>query len=315
MSRRTVTLIVNPKAGGLLDRTLTPEGIAARIMDAGIDVDLLSGHPAELGERVKQARNLPAEVVVVAGGDGTINTAAQLLAGSDKTLAILPSGTLNHLARDLGIPADLDGAVGVLCDGEPIEIDVGEVNGHVFLCSSMIGFASRLAGQRERWRGRLRPWTWVRVFARIARTLYRDRSIQIQLTDPPCPPFRARNLTVAVSGYQEGPGKLFSRSRLDTGQFGVYAIRSPTLGGLARLFVAALLGRWRRAPEITAVEACALSVTASRPRLRVMNDGEVTLLDAPLHYRVRSGGLRVLGPIRADRVAPARTPGNASEVP
>lgn len=313
MPRRAVTLIVNPNAGGLLDGTVTPEDIAARIMDSGIDVDLLAGHPAELGARVRQALGLPSELVVVAGGDGTINTAAQILAGSGKTLAIVPSGTLNHLARDLGVPSDLDGAVDVLRDGEPIDIDVGEVNGHVFLCSSMIGFASRLAGQRERWRGRLHPWTWIRLLVRIARTLYRDPGIQIHLADPARPPFPARNLTVAVAGYQEAPGKLFSRSRLDTGKFGVYAIRRPTLAGLARIFLAALVGRWRRVPEITAVEACALSVTSGRPRLRVMNDGEVTVLDVPLHYRVRNGDLRVLRPRTASNLLPPGTPGNGPE--
>lgn len=304
MPRRAVTLIVNPNAGGLLDRNISPDDIAARIMDAGLDVDLLTGRGEELADRVKQARAMPAEIVAVAGGDGTINSAAQLLADSDKTLAIIPSGTLNHLARDLGIPLDLDRAVAVLRDGEPFAIDVGDVNGRVFLCSSMIGFTSRLAGQREHWRGRLNPWTWIRVLVRLSGTLYRDRRVEVRIGEPPVAAFHARHLTVAVSGYEEAPGRVFTRGRLDTGQFGVYAVRSPKLSGMLRLYLAALVGRWRRDPEITAIEARTLSVTNARPRLRVLNDGEIMLLDTPLRYRIRSGSLKVLRP-RPEDAPPA----------
>ncbi len=296
MPAKAATLVVNPAAGGLLDGAVTPEGLAARLTAAGFAVELLSGPPGEIRQRVERARDLPADLVVVAGGDGTINAAAQVLAGSGKILGLIPRGTLNHLSKDLGIPQDLDGAVEALSTGVVREIDIGDVNGHLFLCSSVIGFASRLGGQRERWRGRLHPWRWLRLIVRIAQTLYRDPTLEVGFSGTTRPALRTRYLVVAVGLYEEAPGQLFARSHLDSGEFGVYAVRRPTFGRLARIMLAALMGRWRQAPDLIASEAGTLTVTSSRPRLRVMNDGEAALLDVPLRYSLRAQALRVLGP-------------------
>ena len=296
MSHQAATLVVNPAAGGLLDGELTPEDIAERLTAAGFAVELLSGPPAEIKQRLERARDLPAELVVVVGGDGTINAAAQALAGSDKILGLIPRGTLNHLSKDLGIPQDLDGAVAALSAGTPRDIDIGEVNGHLFLCSSVIGFASRLGGQRERWRGKLHPWRWLRLIVRIAQTLYRDPTLEVGFSGTTRPPLRTRYLVVAVGLYEEAPGQLFARSSLDSGEFGVYAVRRPTFRRLARILLAALMGRWRQAPDLIASEAGTLTVTSASQRLRVVNDGEATLLDVPLRYGLRVRALRVLAP-------------------
>ena len=87
-----------------------------------------------------------------------------------------------------------------------------------------------------------------------------------------------------------------ARSSLDSGEFGVYAVRRPTFRRLARILLAALIGRWRQAPDLIASEAGTLTVTSARQRLRVMNDGEATLLDVPLRYGLRVRALRVLAP-------------------
>lgn len=313
MPHNAVTLLVNPNAGGLLDGAVTPEDIAARIADAGFQVDLMSGPPAGLRERLERAVALPADLIVVAGGDGTINTAAQVLAGTGKTLAMIPAGTLNHLTKDLGIPGDIDGAVEVLRTGEPGLIDIGEVNGNLFLCSSVIGFASRIGGQRERWRGQLNPWTWLRLFSRIARTLYRDPRLDVRLSGSRQTSLRTRYLMVSVGVYDEAPGQLLTRSSLDSGRFGVYAVRRPTLVRLLRLFVAILAGRWRRMPDLVATDATTVEVSCGRPRLRVMNDGEVRLVETPLRYRLHAGALRILKPRAvADEVPPRPAAGDTA---
>src|SRR3546814_16936167 len=121
----TLTLVVNQAAGGLLDGSITPEDIAERLGDAGFEVDLLSGSPAGIRERLERAVEMPSNVIVVAGGDGTINTAAQVLAGRGTTPAVIPAGTLNHLTRDLGIPGDFAGTIQVLRTGEATSIEGG----------------------------------------------------------------------------------------------------------------------------------------------------------------------------------------------
>ena len=87
--------------------------------------------------------------VVVAGGDGTAACAAQQLAGSDAELGLLPLGTLNHLARDLGLPTDLEEAAKVAATGTATAIDVAEVNGHVFVNNASIGLYPAMVRERE----------------------------------------------------------------------------------------------------------------------------------------------------------------------
>ncbi len=306
MPPRTATLIVNPKAGSLLDASITPQDIAEKIRATGIEVELLTGDPSELAELVDQAIGKPAELVVVAGGDGTVNAAARRVAGSDKTLGILPAGTLNHLSQDLGIPQTIDGAIAVLSKGEAVEIDIGEVNGHSFMCSSVIGFASRLARQREHWRGRLNPVRWARVIAHLFQTMDRDPAVEVSISDPKQVSLHTRHLTVAVGDYVDQPGRLFVRTELDSGFLGLYALRSPSPGKLLSLAAKALMGRWRADPELTAERIRAATVTSDRKQVRVLNDGEILLLDLPVEYRIRHRALRVIRAPQATEAATAR---------
>ncbi|WP_420562223.1 diacylglycerol/lipid kinase family protein [Thalassobaculum sp.] len=314
MPPRTATLIVNPKAGSLLDNAITPQDIAERVRAAGIEVELLTGDPSELAELVDQAIGRPAELVIVAGGDGTVNAAARRVAGSEKTLGILPSGTLNHLSQDLGIPQDLNGAVAVLAEGEPVEIDIGEVNGHSFLCSSVIGFASRLARQREHWRGRLNPVRWARVIAHLFQTMDRDPAIEVTVTDPKEVTLRTRHLTVAVGDYVDQPGRLFVRTELDSGFLGLYALRSPSPQKLLTLTAKALVGRWRADPELTSERIRTATVRSERKQVRVLNDGEILLLDLPVEYRIRHHALRVIRAPQATEAATVRPKEKQAEI-
>lgn len=314
MPPRTATLIVNPKAGSLLDNAITPQDIAERVRAAGIEVELLTGDPSELAELVDQAIGRPAELVIVAGGDGTVNAAAHRVAGSEKTLGILPSGTLNHLSQDLGIPQDLNGAVAVLAEGEPVEIDIGEVNGQSFLCSSVIGFASRLARQREHWRGRLNPVRWARVIAHLFQTMDRDPAIEVTVTDPKKVTLRTRHLTVAVGDYVDQPGRLFVRTELDSGFLGLYALRSPSPQKLLTLAAKALVGRWRADPELTSERIRSATVRSERKQVRVLNDGEILLLDLPVEYRIRHRALRVIRAPQATEAAAPRPKEKQAEI-
>ena len=90
--------------------------------------------------------------VLVAGGDGTANAVAGALVGSAVTLGILPLGTLNHLAKDLGIPLTLEEAIDTAVHGEELLIDVGMVNGRAFLNNSSLGIYPHLVRHRDRQR-------------------------------------------------------------------------------------------------------------------------------------------------------------------
>jgi len=124
---------------------------AAREALAKAGLDLQVVQPNELESRLKQEVDSGAKRIIVAGGDGTIATAASLVAKTDIELAILPGGTLNHFARDHNIPTDLGKAALVAANGVVVGADVGYVNDCVFLNTSSIGAYVTFVRDRERY--------------------------------------------------------------------------------------------------------------------------------------------------------------------
>lgn len=133
-------MLINPISGtrdkkGLCDFT------ASRLKSAGIDVEIAhtqhKGHGAELANRAAQDG---IDIVVVAGGDGTVNEVASVLMHTDTALGIIPCGSGNGLARSLGIPMDFDGAVDVIARNRPYAIDCGMAEGLPFFCTFGVGF-------------------------------------------------------------------------------------------------------------------------------------------------------------------------------
>ncbi|MDE5795243.1 MAG: diacylglycerol kinase family lipid kinase [Muribaculaceae bacterium] len=133
-------MLINPISGtrdkkGLCDFT------ASRLKSAGIDVEIAhtqhKGHGAELANRAAQDGR---DIVVVAGGDGTVNEVASALMHTDTALGIIPCGSGNGLARSLGIPMDFDGAVDVIARNRPYAIDCGLAEGLPFFCTFGVGF-------------------------------------------------------------------------------------------------------------------------------------------------------------------------------
>src|SRR5690242_16910079 len=101
--------------------------VRAALRSAGLAAEIVALRGPELPDAVRRACRHGAEVVAVAGGDGSLNAAAAELAGSTAALAVLPLGTFNHFAKDLGIPLDLAGAVRVLAEGRAVPVDIAEV--------------------------------------------------------------------------------------------------------------------------------------------------------------------------------------------
>src|SRR5207342_1768183 len=103
----------------------------------------------DIADAVDRLLDAGAEAIVAGGGDGTINAVASRLLGREVTLGVLPLGTLNHFARDLGIPFELDAAVKVIADQHVVTTDVGEVDDRIFLNNSSIGLYPRIVTERE----------------------------------------------------------------------------------------------------------------------------------------------------------------------
>ena len=121
---------------------------------------LAVGYADAANRALQRVKRNEVDVIVAGGGDGTIHTIAAVLAGTGVPLGILPLGTLNHFAKDLGIPMELHDAVDVVAAARGVNVDVGEVNGIVFINNSSIGVYPYMVLDRERLRRRRRLQKW-----------------------------------------------------------------------------------------------------------------------------------------------------------
>ena len=294
-----VAVVFNGRAGALLDRPGAVAELAELFTAAGLDPNFIPTDAGTLPERIQQAVHTGADCVVVAGGDGTVACAAQLLAGTDTHLGILPFGTMNLLAKDLGIPVDdVNAAIALLATGKPRRIDVGEVGDHVFLCASMLGLPVNIGRDRERQRVAGSAWRrWAGFASAALRTARRYVAHRLTLEFVgQVVATRSPSITVVVNRLDDSSGRLFARARLDGGEFGIYLARRPRWREVVPLAIDLLRGNWRAGGAID--ERCApeLTIRRRRHKIRVMNDGEEITLQSPLQYRIRRAALSVIAP-------------------
>lgn len=236
------------------------------------------------------------ETVVAAGGDGTVGAVAARLAGTPRTLGVIPGGTLNHFARDLRIPMDLEGAVALLRSSPTRYVDVAEVNGRVFVNNSSVGMYPEIVRQREKIQRRgFRKWT--AFAAAVFRTLVRWPLTHVRMVVDGRATRRLTPFVFVGNNLYEMEGlRMGSRSRIDAGELCVCSARSMSRWGLLRMIVRGLLGGLRSSGDIDMTCARELRVGTRRRRVNVALDGEVVRLRAPLHYVIRPAALRVIAP-------------------
>ena len=293
-----IAVVLNSSAGSMLGRHEAEAEVARHLEAAGLDAILVPDHPGGLCARLEHAIAHGADAVVVGGGDGTIAAAAARLVDTDIALGILPLGTMNMLAKDLGIPLALDAAAEALAHGAIRSIDVAEVNGHVYLCNSVIGSPSWMGRHRERHRGRasLRTRLTFALAALRAEWLHRPMRLAVSLGQGRPVRLWTRALSVANNRYAEGFGLVMSRPRLDAGHLTLYVARRYGLWWWVRLSVGMFLGSWRGSRLVHERPAERVTIGSPRTAIRVMNDGEALLLAPPLTYRIRPLALRVIVP-------------------
>lgn len=293
-------IVLNRSAGTLAGRPVDEavESIRAAFERQGAEVTLAAVEPSACTEEIQRAIDSDADTVIVGGGDGTIHTAVNMLLPTGKTMGVLPLGTLNLLARDLGTPLDLDEAVQTLAAGEQRAIDVAEVNGEVFLNSSVLGFYPMVVQEREEQRRRHRLLKWPAAAFALGKALYRLPLLDVRI-DWGEGPRRVRTPVLVVSNdpYDADAGSmLVRRSVLDSGKLGVYVARHRDAWGMLRLMGRTVLGTWQQDEELETLTATELMVHSRRRRLKMVNDGEVRQMEPPLRYRVRPKALTILAP-------------------
>ena len=273
----------------------------ARIVEAfeGIGiaprVEICSG--GGIAENVERAVADGAKLVIVGGGDGSISAAAGVLAGSKTALGVLPMGTLNHFARDLGIPFDLDEAAKIIAAGQRRQVDLAEVNGRSFINNSAIGLYPLMVIDRETQQKRLGRSKRLAMLVASVRTLARFNHQRLTLTvegqkallDTPL-------LFVGNNDYQVALPAAGRRETLQDGKLSVMVMRSKSRLGFVRAAMRALVGRARSDDLVHLPPLEQIKVDSRRHRLPVSVDGETIVLSAPLTYRIRKKALTVVAP-------------------
>ena len=292
-------VIFNPKSGAALSLGLGHDTLLQHFTDAGLAADIDSSDD-DLETKIGRALESSAETVFCAGGDGTFTAVARGLAGSGKMLALLPLGTANLLARDLGIPLALRQALACLNQARAVEIDVGEVNGRLFLHKVVIGVIPAIAAARERLRG-TDALAAVRFVQYLVRRLAAARKTAVAITsrDTVDRVERVHAIAVANNAYDQGWGKVFRRSCLTGGSLTLYILKRLTLMDVLRLAVEMITGRWQEDAGIGIETVRSVSLRTRRRRVAAMIDGEVEMLETPLQFRIRPKSLRVLVPMAA----------------
>jgi diacylglycerol kinase family enzyme len=298
-STRNFALVMNGQAGALLGQSDAAETLQAALGAAGGDVHVIPPEAGTLPERVALAKATGADCLVVAGGDGSIACAASALLDTDITLGLIPSGTMNLLAKDLHIETDdRAAAIRILTEGHSRRIDAGTLGEHVFLCASMLGTPARLSRHREAGRQRGNgAAAWAGFASAAFRALGRNRSMRVVLRlDGQVLQRRSPSITVTVNRLNDASGRLFGRDDLSGGELAVYIVPRASAWSQVWLLLRTVLTGRLREPDVEILVTKQLEVQSGAAAMHVLLDGELRLLTPPLRYSIAANALNVVVP-------------------
>jgi YegS/Rv2252/BmrU family lipid kinase len=298
---KSVKVIINAHSG-MSDKDEARRRLTEIFEAGGVDSEVsVARSGAEVARLAKQAARDSWTIVVAGGGDGTANTVASQVIGANKILGVLPLGTFNHFARDLKIPTDFELAVQAIVSGRTIKVDVGEVNGRIFLNNSSLGLYPTILREREK-QQRLGSGKWPAFVWAAVTALRRYPFLDVRL-NADGKEFRRRTPFVFIGNneYLMETFNIGGRECLDKGQLSLYITNRTGRWGLVRLAVRALFGRLREDKDFLALCTKEVTIQTRHKHLKVAFDGEVDVMETPLHYRVVPGALRVIVPRNDDK--------------
>ena len=278
-------------------RRIDTDRIAALMQAAGLQACVKGVMPAELADAAAAAVRDGAHTIVAAGGDGTVGTVASVVAESRRTFGVLPVGTLNHFARDAGIPLDLVAAVQTIAGGRTRQVDIGQVNGRNFLNNCSIGLYPRIVKRRDGQRHRLGRGRWfamalaaISVFRRypLVKVTVQIDGRTVRCTSP--------LVFVGNNRYEINLLDLGRRRALDGGVLSVYLANAPSRWSFLRMMLRGLTGRLHQDRDFQTMLVTSFTIESRKKRLRVAIDGEVVRIKPPLTFHSKAGALRVVAP-------------------
>lgn len=271
------------------------EDAKSKLAEAGVELSrvVLLGKNQSLETEVKSALAEGCRAILVGGGDGTLSAAAKLVARSDAVLGVLPLGTGNAFARDLGIKTDIDIAVKVIAGGFVGQVDLGRAGDKVFLNVASLGLSTLIASKLSKApKALLGPLAYVVPLLQAVRII---RPFRARLTfEDGIDEIRVYQIVVGNGRFHAGPFPLDEHARIDSGEFLIYAVGAEDRRVLFRYLLAVLWGRQTELPEVQVWRRTKVQIE-TWPTRKVVLDGEIAL-QTPCRFEVVPKGLSVFMP-------------------
>lgn len=295
-----ICVLVNRKAGRRRGGALADE-LRAAFNKAGARPEIrLLRRGEDFGDAVDCAKQDGFGVIVAAGGDGTIASAANTLRGAEVHFGIIPLGTFNYFARSIGVPETIEGAVAAVVKGTPRALSVATLNGRVFLNNANFGVYPDMLADREanyaRW-GRSRVGAYWSALTTLTRL---PRPLALRITAPDTDvQVRTPVAFIFANAFQMRQMGLEGAACVEDGKLAVLIAPNEGRWGLIKSGFALLFGRMTRGHDFSLISATEVEITTKRKSLRLARDGERERLRGPYKFATHDKALTVMVPCAA----------------
>jgi diacylglycerol kinase family enzyme len=289
--------VIMNRDSGAYDSTALTRDIETAFEAHGWHVEFVLAGRYDLRSRTQEAVARAPGTIVVAGGDGTINTVASTCVEAERPLGLIPAGTFNYIARNLGVPAEVSQAVAVIVNGRVCHADIGEVNGRIFLNNAGIGLYAQMLERREQDKRRFGRNRTVAFFSGMRSLLSAHPLNAVELVaDGQTERHLTTTLFFGCNALQLEDFNLTAAECVRQQKLAVLSLQLRNRWEAIVAACAALMGRLDQAYTTKTFCASRVHVQTRRRVLKVAIDGEIVLLGSPLDVRLRPGALRVFAP-------------------
>jgi len=296
-----IEVIINAGSGSV-EQEETKRRLAELFEENGVEANIhLAKNGVEIIELAEKAAKGEAHIIVAGGGDGTVSAVAAEVIKNKKTLGILPLGTLNNFSKDLRISQDLAESVRIIAENYTKQIDVGEVNGRIFVNNSSIGLYPGIVRRREKQQQRLGHGKWRAALWAAWKMLMRSPFFAVRMeTEKGRRVVKTPFVFVGNNEYVMDFLNIGRRAKLDDGKLSVYFLHRSGRKGLFLLVVRTIFGRLKQTADFEEINTAEITIETRRKRILVAFDGEVKKLETPLQYKIHSKALQVIVPHEID---------------
>jgi diacylglycerol kinase family enzyme len=289
--------VIMNRDSGANDKSVLATEIETAFAAHGWQVEFILAGRRDLRSRTQQTVAQAPGIIVVAGGDGTINTVASACVEAKRPLGLVPAGTFNYVSRNLGVPTEVPEAVAVIVNGWIRQVDIGEINGRLFLNNAGIGLYAQMLEQREQDKRRFGRRRMVAFFSGMKCLLSSHPLYAVELVaDGQTARHQTSTLFFGCNALQLKDFNVTAAECLRHQKLAVLLLKLHSRWEATVAACAALLGRLDEAYTTEAFCASTIRVQTRQRALKVAIDGEIVLLRSPLDVTLHPGALQVFAP-------------------